>query len=517
MHVFDPITETPRLPVPVSSSSATPPDPEPEPEGPPPLPFPTSALPPSLHDFVSAVASAHQVPEALPAICALAATSAAIGAGLELVSGPDQLRTPANLFFLGSADSGSGKSRVFKVAIEPILDYEAARLEAWRRPDGEGPRRDAQEIMLNRQIEELKKQVKPDLNPDQKEKILGAIAFAKAQLDELKLIAPPRLIVQDATIESLGVRLHQSGERLFSACADARKLADNLLGRNNPGKMADDSLYLQAFSGDSVIVDRQSRENLILRAPCLTLLWLVQPDIVDKLLAEAALQTGGFLARLLICHTNAAPQEWVWETSPLTDELRHRWAGLLGDLLRAYHGSRTRHAVCVPKKVWERFRDFHNPLISRVRGELADVKSYVMRWGELAIRLSLVLHAAVWGCEAHKHDRAQETADAAITLVQWFGNQQLAVLGRGRRESYQKLADRVLELLAERQTRNNVDFVTIRFIQNRHVLRTAEEVQALLDRMVAERLLKVEEIRRLEGGHVQRLYRATPRPIVVGP
>jgi len=517
MHIFDPTVEIPRLPVLVSIGSATPPEPETEPESPPPPPFPTFALPPSLRDFVSAVAAAHRVPEALPAVCALAATSAAIGSGLELLSGPDQLRTPANLFFLGSADSGSGKSRVFKVAIEPILDYEAARLEAWRRPDGDGPRRDAREIMLNREIEELKKQVKPDLDPDRKEKILGAIAFAKAQLDELKLIAPPRLIVQDATIESLGVRLHQSGETLFSACADARKLADNLLGRNNPGKMADDSIYLQAYSGDAVIVDRQSRETLILRAPCLTLLWLVQPDIVEKLLAEAALQTGGFLARLLMCHTNAVPEKWSWETSPLTAELRQRWACLLGDLLRTYHGSQTRQEVRAPQAVWERFRDFHNPLVGRVRGELADVRSFVMRWTEQAMRLSLVCHVATWGREAHQHELSVETAEAAITLVQWFGDQQLEVLGRGRQEGYQKLVDRVLELLAERQTRNQADFVNVRFIQHRHVVRTAEEAQALLDRMVADGLLVVQEIHRPEGGHIQRLYRSTVRPSLVRP
>jgi hypothetical protein len=515
MQIYDPLKTPPRPPAPVPGGSTATPEPEAEPETPPPPPFPTAVLPPTLRDFVAAVAATYRVPDALPAICAMAATSAAIGPGLELVSGPDQLRTPANLIFLGSADSGSGKSRVFKVAIDPILDYEAARLEAWRKPDGGGPRRDAKEIMLTREIEELKKRVKPELDDEQKEQLLGTIAYAKAPLDELKLIAPSRLIVQDATIESLGVRLHQCGETLFSACADARKLADNLLGRNNPGKMADDSIYLQAFSGDSVIVDRQSRETLILRVPCLTLVWLVQPDIVDKLLAEAALQTGGFLARLLMCHTNAVPEEWSWETSPLTDELRQRWAGFLGDLLRAYHGSQTRQELRVPQAVWERFRDFHNPLVGRVRGELADVKSYVMRWTEQSMRLSLVRHAALWGREAHQHELSVETAEAAITLVQWFGDQQLEVLGRGRQEGYQKLVDRVLELLAERQTRNQVDFVNVRFIQNRHVVRTAEEAQALLDRMVADGLLVVQEIHRSEGGHVQRLYRATVRPSIV--
>lgn len=507
MQTYNPITEFPNLPKHDSVSSCDAHQPGPELDAPEPAPFPTAALPPAIGNFVCAVAEALRIPAALPACCALAATSAAIGRGLALVSGPEGQRTPANLFILASADSGSGKSRVFKEIIQPLLDYECTQLEAWRAKDGAGRRREAQEIILNRLIEERKKTISLEMDEETKEQTTTAIADAKAQLDELKKLIPPRMIIQDTTIEALGVRLAECGETLFSACADARKLADNLLGRNNPGKMVDDSVYLQAFSGDPIVVDRQSRETLILRAPCLTLLWLVQPDILEKMLAEAALQTGGFLARTLLCHTLAVPQEWSWATSPLTDATREQWARLLTDLVRSFHDSKTVYDVQVPRPVWEQFRDYQNPLVARVRGEMADVKSYAMRWTEQAMRLSLVFHAAIWGPEAPRHDLAVETAEAAISVVRWFADQQLQILARGRQEARQKLEDRVLELIEERQVREQLDHVTVRFIQNRHVVRTAEEAEALLDRMVTEHVLVREEVRRATGGHVERRYR----------
>jgi hypothetical protein len=470
-----------------------------------PLVFPTQSLPPKLREFVEAIAKAHRVPEALPACCALAATAAAIGPGLELLSGPDQQRTRANIFILASADSGSGKSKVFKQIITPLFEFEAEQMEQWRKHDG--PHRDAEEIFLNKQIEELKKDIKKHVSDDDRERLIAALAHPKARLEELKSVTAPRLVCQDATIEALGVRLAQSQEALFSACADARKLADNLLGRNNPGRMVDDSIYLQAFSGDSIVVDRQSRDTLILREPCLTLLWLVQPDIVEKLLAEAALQAGGFLARLLLCHTNAVPVEWTTDAITVSDSVRQQWAALLTALLRPYRMSGAHHIITVPQSVWERFRDYHNPIVRRLNDDLTDVKAYAMRWTEQAMRLSLVHHAGLWGKDAHEHVLSLESAESGIAMGDWFSAHQLQVLDCGRQEARKKLEARLLALFDEYWQRFKQDYLTVRIAQNRHIARTAPETEAVFDRMLAEGVLVVEEVRRPEGGHVERRYR----------
>lgn len=115
--------------------------------------------------------------------------------------------------------------------------------------------------------------------------------------------------------------------------------------------------------------------------------------------------------------------------------------------------------------------------------------------------------SAFWGARAHEHDLSLESAEAGIAIAEWFAAQQLAMLARGRQESRRKLEDRVIELIEERQARQQGDYITARIVQNRHITRTAEEAQALLNQMVADGILTVEEIRRPEGGHVERRYR----------
>jgi hypothetical protein len=46
-----------------------------------------------------------------------------------------------------------------------------------------------------------------------------------------------------------------------------------------------------------------------LQSPCLTALWLTQPDKLQSLLDERSLNEGGLIPRILTCHTNCEPRE----------------------------------------------------------------------------------------------------------------------------------------------------------------------------------------------------------------
>jgi hypothetical protein len=468
------------------------------------VPFPTSSLPPVLAEFVSAIAKAERVPEALPGCCVLAAIAAAIGTGLDIQSGPDQ-RTRGNIYVLATADSGSGKSKIFRQVMAPLFKYEGELIDHWKREVA--PKNEAQIVFFKQQIDELKKDVRKDIPEEQREELIERLKYPKARLEELKKMATPRLVLQDATVEVLVVRLAENNETLVSASADARKLVDNLLGRNNPGRMVDDSVYLQAFSGDYIAVDRQSRETVTLHCPCLTLCWLVQPDILDTLLNEASLQAGGFLARLLLTHTMAVAQPIVDHSITVGPDVRQRWERRVTDLLVTYRKPGVRHTIAVPDSIWQMFREYHNRIVARLSGELADVKSYAMRWTEQAWRLAVGLQAGEFGKDAHSQALTPETAKRALTLADWFAGEQLNVLARGRYEARKELEDRVLKLLDERWERHREDWITHRRVQNTHIARTADEARALLNKMEAAGVLVREEKRREQGGHIERRYR----------
>lgn len=302
-----------------------------------PVSFPIECLPPNIALMVRAVATTQRVPDSLPGIMALALVAASIGKGLVLDWRPGKSPTPANLFAVVSALSGSGKSECAKQLASPFLEFERALQEQWRKEVM--PKLQADLRFHEGQLKKLdRKLAKDSTSAEDAERFRSEMVFHQAQVDELKLkLHEPQLSIQDATVEKVATVMHYNDESIFSTSSDARKLCDNLLGRYSANKkFADDGIYLNAYSGDDVKVDRQGREGVRLANPCMTLSWALQPDALEALLDEDSLQQGGWLARCLIAHTHAEPQYIGGDVRPISDEVRAGWENLIRSLLIAY-------------------------------------------------------------------------------------------------------------------------------------------------------------------------------------
>jgi Protein of unknown function (DUF3987) len=92
--------------------------------------FPVDLLPDLAKSFAFEVACSLRVPIELPAVSVLAAASAATGRGLEIQSTPDEVMRP-NLYLLGAAKSGDGKTRTIKQAASSILSYQREAIRYW--------------------------------------------------------------------------------------------------------------------------------------------------------------------------------------------------------------------------------------------------------------------------------------------------------------------------------------------------------------------------------------------------
>jgi len=101
--------------------------------------FPIDLLPDIARSFAYEVALSFRIPVELPSVSVLAAASASLGRGLEIQSTPDDVMR-ANLYFLGAAKSGDGKTRTIKQAATSILEHQKEAIAFWKH-DTE-PRRD---------------------------------------------------------------------------------------------------------------------------------------------------------------------------------------------------------------------------------------------------------------------------------------------------------------------------------------------------------------------------------------
>jgi len=144
----------------------------------------------------------------------------------------------------------------------------------------------------------------------------------------------------------------------------------------------------------------------------------------------------------------------------------------------------------------------YNRLVDRRNMDLSDVQSYVARWNENAWRIALVLHAAEHGRQAHEVELSEETARRALTIMEWFAQEQLDILAANREEEYRVKVERVRELV------QRSGHATARDVQRARIVATATEAEALLLQMREDGDLADELVTPEGGGKRMRVFRA---------
>ncbi len=462
-------------------------------------PFPLHCLPPQIEAMARAIVNAERTPESLAGCCTLGILSASIGAGLQIKSGPDR-DTRANIIALASADSGSGKSETFRHAARPFHQFEADLLETWR--TSTLPGLEAERDILESEIKKLKGMAGDADGAIERGEYKSRLEQKKAALAALEAsLHAPVLSVEDVTTERLAVLLSQRGECLASVSPDAGAIVNNLLGRYSKLDRTDESIYLKSFSGDYCRIDRQSRPPVVLRAPCLAALWLVQPDKVETLLAERSLTDGGLIPRFLICHTNAQPRPMTEDAAGIPADVAEAYRRTICTLLETYRLASEARTIHPSPEAAEAMKTHFNGIVEQRLNGLRDVTTFAARWNEQAWRLSVCLHAGLWGDAAHEQRLELETAEHAIELADWFAGQQLEILSAGRHAARRKIRDEVLALLAD-----NPKGIRASDIYRARIVSNADAAHTLLATMEAEGALTGRNIQPEHGGQVTRIY-----------
>jgi hypothetical protein len=295
--------------------------------------------------------------------------------------------------------------------------------------------------------------------------------------------------------------LAHSDEQLASLSPDGGSIVNNLLGRYSKLDRTDEGIYLKAFSGDYCRVDRQGRDPVTLQRPCLAALWLVQPDKVESLLAERSLTDGGLIPRLLVCHTRAQPRPEVDGIQGIPPATAEAWHALVQQTIRAFRLAREPFTLEPTPEAREAMRDHFNRIVKRRLGDLRDVATYAARWGEQAWRIAVCVHAGLHGEHAREHALDVDTARKAITIANWFADEQLRILAGGRHAARQSLLESVLELLADKP-----QGITARDVHRARIVGSADEAHTLLAQMEADGELAGKDSKPETGGHVTRTF-----------
>jgi hypothetical protein len=467
--------------------------------------FPTEVLPSKVASMVHAVAQALQVPEALPSCCALAMVSASLGKGVVIRSGEDRV-TRGNLFFAVGARSGVGKTATYNRVTTPIKDFEDRLERDWRQKE---KLLAAKRAVLNGKIRRLTSEASKADDPLAESASTEQLALLMNELQEMP--ERPRLFSEDITSQKLENLLSANNEVLLSASSEAGSILNNLFGRFTGNKRTDENIYVKAYSGDCCRVDRIGRDLVTLESPCLTVLWLMQPEKLAALFGERAFSEGGLLPRIMPCLVNIELRDSRTEIEGVPRNVEEHWRQLIFQLLETYHQRREEPYILIPTDdAIALVRQHHSGIISRRRGDLADIDIYAARWSEWVWRLSLVNHMATYAADAPNHRVEVESIQAAIKLVDCFADQQLGILEKSRAEAKKATEKEVLDLFlhppATRPKTAPPNSITARDVQQAHIVYFAHDAESLLEQMEKKGRLTSELRHAQHGGHSVRYY-----------
>lgn len=262
-------------------------------------PFPLEVLPGWMRDHVEAVAEELQVATDLPAMLGLSALACA-QAGHRVVHVKNTWHEPLNLYMVCALPPGAGKSPAVRAMLRPL-----DRAERDGRKDAELRRK---QVEMERRVVEAKLK-KAEAAGDTH---MATGFLAELETESLQVPVIPRFLADDATPEALCGLLHEQHGRLALVSTEGGPF-EMMTGRYS--ERANLEVYLQAWSGDTIRIDRVGRGSMVIPDPVLNVCLTVQPSVISALAERPELAGRGLTARFMY----SVPRDFVGHRNLIDD------------------------------------------------------------------------------------------------------------------------------------------------------------------------------------------------------
>jgi hypothetical protein len=263
---------------------------------------------------------------------------------------------------------------------------------------------------------------------------------AKSEALELSQDLPPvppepQLLLDDATPEALAKTLDEQDGCIAIVSEEAGTLFEMMCGKYREG-VPDLDVYLKAYDGGSIRVNRISRESLAAERATLTIMVTPQPAILDRLAERSELRGRGLLGRILFIIPPSRVGTRMYQNVAIDAAAKAAYGEALGRILRLPRCSREdphRRLVIRGKalEIWAEYAD-------QVEREQADggwlygVRDWASKHASRVARIAGIFHLLDprnWPAP-FAVPIAPETVAAAWAVGEWFCDHALAAFSR---------------------------------------------------------------------------------------
>ena len=284
-----------------------------------PVPFPTDALPERIKPFVESVAKTTQVHPDMPSVVMLSVLSACAQGKAKIKITPEWSEE-LNLYATVIAEPGERKSAVFSTLTAPIneyvLNYNATHsdeIEAYR---NKLRKLEAKKSSLISSDDDCEKET-----ADIQRKISEMLKNPKSEL---------RLLAVDCTAEAIACVMHANREKI--AILSDEGVFEIMAGLYSNGK-ANINIYLNAYDGQAVSIDRKSSGNISLTRPLITFGICCQPSVIEDFIADRRFIGKGLAQRFLYSQPPSLCGKRQLCNTPISDEIRNNYYSVINHLL----------------------------------------------------------------------------------------------------------------------------------------------------------------------------------------
>ena len=275
---------------------------------------PIDAFPKVIRDVAKTYSAARNLPMELLCFCACGILSGAMGrvfkARNAVIGGYTQ---NANIFVLGVGESSTGKSASIRALFSNLERRVLGEISEYQRE-------------LAKFKKTKTKRMQDELNGE------DSFDFEDEISDSPKPPKNPDFIVKNSTSETMIKAMEASGGEIFSVCEEARDSIYIVAG--NYRKQGDDTESLNSgWCGEPIKHSRIVNGVFNVPNPCISLLWMVQNDVIDTIVSKnkGSFIGSGFLGRFLYCKGAPKTIPDSKEIIPLDEAAILKWETLLAE------------------------------------------------------------------------------------------------------------------------------------------------------------------------------------------
>lgn len=381
--------------------------------------FPVECLPPALGEYARELARCKQVSPDMVAVSALAMVSLAVQKKVLVNPKPGWIE-PVNLYTIIIARPSDRKSPVLSAVTAPVYEY-VREVNEGRKGECEAYNNNIN-ILTKRKnyiIDQLSNFRSTGAKGAKGAKVtqedLDAIEnqLAEAKKNE---IHPLRLVADDTTPEKLSELMARNGGKMAIVSSEGG-IFDLIAGRYSDKVNLD--VFLKAYPGENIMVDRKTGPNLEIAHPALTILLMAQPRTLSAIMENGDFRGRGFLARFLYSLPKSRVGTRIYEVSDVSQSAKTAYRVLLRSLLGLSEGGEPMRIIFSPE-AHQASRAFAEALEPRLTDDLEFMEDWAGKFHGQVVRIAALLHCCQFAGDAGLIPLSEDTFQRARRIGEYF-------------------------------------------------------------------------------------------------